>query len=180
MIFLSVNPWRTPPNGICQRYSIVSFGFGGAVTYETREHEWKVWKTGQEASLWEKFEGNTVVGWNVLGTDLPLLRAAISPLSYTPEELDEIQPCGVIDLADFIRKESAKCNRKGRQYTIEEIAQDNLGRGLCSVQKETQWKEHCKHRIQLCIGMYDLLTTNGLRCLPRPERGEVGAIVLKL
>lgn len=159
--------------------------FGCAVTAQvlpTGEMLWREWGVGHAHQLyrdllWSPFD-TQIVGWNIAGFDIPVIRANLRPDSF--EDSFEIPDDRIIDLFAQIRATT------GRWYKLEDVAMATLGRGkLADGQQATEWLrsgdpvltrkalDYCRHDVQLVMDLHGrLLSGEYLRLPPRTKRGE--------
>jgi len=164
-------------------HQIAAMRFGLGISYNSETEEWMEWIPGQEIAFWESLIGKKICGWNILGFDIPLLAARANQLGYEDCIYDPIFPT---DLMDKIKRESSLYGKE-RWYSLEFIAQTNLGKGKSADgQLASEWMrsgnpilmrktaDYCRLDVDLCVNLFILSKEKGLVCPARPERGEVG------
>lgn len=188
---------------------LATMRFGLATTYDGENGEWAQWWAGTETaslpgvtahavlgasdetilySLWDFLGENTIVGWNILEFDLPLLMLHLALLGHA--RLAELPP--YIDLMERCRTASAAYGPP-RWYSLESVAQATLGRGKDGDgQAAARWLRdgdgeerrraaaYCRNDVQLCVDLYAAAQTSGLLLPARPKRGEQGDLRLWL
>lgn len=166
---------------------LAAMRFGCAVTYHADSGDWQDWTDeGVIALYWMLCMENTqpIVGWNIINFDWPVIinnaRLAGHNVLQIEHESKEL-----IDLFDLIRRAT------GRWYSLESVAQHNLGRGkLADGQKAAEWLrsgepeqiakafEYCRHDVQLTIDLHEiLLRGEPLRLPPRARRQEINEVL---
>jgi DNA polymerase elongation subunit (family B) len=146
--------------------------FGVAVTWD-EAHTWRTWYPEDIQDLWQTLQGQTIVGWNVIDFDVPLIQQAAALAGYPDPGLN---PWYSLDLFAEIR------TRTGRWYKLEEVSQANLGRGkIGSGQEAAEWLRsgdpalakqalvYCQFDVQLVMDLHTKAQTDGLLLLPRPR-----------
>lgn len=133
--------------------------------------------------LWNELgETDLIVGWNIIDFDLPVLNANWLAIEGDETDLSTL-PC--YDIFAEIRKVT------GRWYSLEAVAQANLGRGkLADGQKAAEWLrsgdsdliakalEYCRYDVQLIIDLHAiLLSGEPLRLPPRTQRQELNEVL---
>lgn len=161
---------------------LAAMRFGCAVTYRTDLHSWQEWREEHITNLSGHLTwcALPIVGWNIIDFDLPVINAN----AWRSGLKTKVEAVEVIDLFDLIRTVT------GRWYSLETIAQHNLGRGkLADGQKAAEWLrsgdpeqvakalEYCRHDVQLTIDLHAiLLRGEPLRLPPRAKRQELNEI----
>lgn len=135
----------------------------------------------------------TLVGWNVISFDMPILWRYMEKVEVGKQEgwqrWERWQRMRVFDLMDFIRQATSEnpsfCgNRGGRWYSLESISIANLGRGktgdglqavkwLLDGEREKAI-EYCLNDVRLTRDIHQLAMEEGLLLPARTERGEQG------
>ena len=159
--------------------------FGCAVTYNDAADEWLEWQAHDIADLYAYLgylPETILVGWNIKDFDWPVIcNHAISANSA----LRQCNP-KFYDLFDLIRQKT------GRWYSLEVIAQHNLGRGkLADGQKAAEWLrsddadlvakafEYCRYDVQLTMDLAAILRSGEpLRLPPRAQRQEWNEVLI--
>lgn len=127
--------------------------------------------------------GEPLIGWNITSFDWPIILNSTRQAGHHPLEI-ELESVIIVDLFDMIRTTT------GRWYSLEAVAQANLGRGkLATGQQATDWLRsadpahldqavnYCRADVQLVIDLHaKLLSGDYLILPPRPERQEINAI----
>lgn len=162
---------------------LAAMRFGCAVTYRADLGTWQEWHTEHVVNLYDLLPwcDLPVVGWNIIDFDWPVILHNAERAGAT------INHTGVtiIDLFDLIRQAT------GRWYSLEAIAQHNLGRGkLADGQRAAEWlrsgdpaqvakaMEYCRHDVQLTIDLHQmLLRGEPLRLPPRAKREEINEVL---
>lgn len=161
--------------------------FGCAVTcfvndeVTADEPVWQEWTANQIDALYHYlcWANQPICGWNSLAFDWPVIlanaeRAGVNLLQIEHEAVRHV------DLFDFIRIKT------GRWYSLETVAQHNLGRGkLADGQKAAEWlrsgdaalvakaMEYCRYDVQLTMDLTAILRSGEpLRLPPRAQRQE--------
>lgn len=153
--------------------------FGCAVTW-TDYHNFNSWAPDEVDDLyaWLLDGDPLVVGWNIKAFDIPVIAA-----NMTDADLAATQP-RTYDIFAEIR------NATGRWYSLETVAQHNLGHGkLADGQHAAEWLrsedpdlkakaiEYCRHDVQLVMELHALLIDGQpLKLPPRLDRGELNEI----
>lgn len=145
-----------------------------AITYDDA-HGWREWWPNDMAALWDALRGQRIVGWNVIGFDVPVIQQAVRNLGAPDPALDA---WFALDLLAEIR------DATGRWYKLEEVAHANLGRGKSGDgQQAAEWLRsgdpalvgravgYCMLDVQLVIDLHEMARTSGLTLPPR-ERDE--------
>lgn len=177
--------WFSDPQIACldrsEQVQVIRFGI--AVTYDTLTQEWNTFHA-TDADLTRLIRAlNTapcVGGWNIARFDL-LVIAAEAARRNCAERLAVAEICDPCDR--FI-------DRYGRYYSLETIAQRNLGRGKSANGKQaSMWLrsgnqdayqaalDYCRLDVELETALIEQWQQHGLYLPCRPERGEGGDIV---
>lgn len=167
--------------------------FGCAVTcfvndeVATDEPVWQEWTANQIDALYHYlcWANQQICGWNTLAFDWPVILncAEMSGVRLLEIEHETVRHA---DLFDFIRQAT------GRWYSLETVAQANLGRGkLADGQKAAEWLrsgdaglvakafEYCRYDVQLTMDLAAILKRGEpLRLPPRTQRQELNEILL--
>ncbi len=192
-IFLDIETttWFSDPEikALPRDQQLRAMRFGCAVTCEVAPHEtlWQEWTANQIDALyhylcWAK---QPICGWNSLAFDWPVIldnaeRAGVQLLEIEHETVKHI------DIFDFIRIKT------GRWYSLEMVAQANLGRGkLADGQKAAEWLrsgepdlvakvfEYCRYDVQLTMDLAVILKRGEpLRLPPRTQRQELNEVLI--
>lgn len=166
-------------------HQIAAMRFGLGISFDDETNEWIEWMPGQEIAFWQSLVDKKIIGWNILGFDIPFLSAKTNQSGYEDCIYDPMYP---IDLMDKIKRESSLYGKE-RWYSLEFIAQTNLGRGKSGDgQLACEWlrsgdpllrkqaAEYCRLDVQLCIDIFAISNEKGLICPARNEREENGDI----
>lgn len=167
--------------------------FGCAVTcfvndeVASDEPVWQEWTANQIDALYHYlcWCNQQICGWNSLAFDWPVIinsaeRAGVQLLEIEHETVRHA------DLFDFIKQKT------GRWYSLEVVAQHNLGRGkLADGQKAAEWLrsgdadlvakalEYCRYDVQLTMDIAAILKRGEpLRLPPRPQRQELNEVLI--
>lgn len=159
--------------------------FGCAVTYNDAADEWLEWQAHAIADLYVYLgymPKAAITGWNIKDFDWPvicnnamIINSALR--SCSPELYDPF---------DLIRQKT------GRWYSLETVAQHNLGRGkLADGQKAAEWLrsgdadliakafEYCRYDVQLTMDLAAILKRGDpLRLPPRTQRQELNEVLI--
>jgi hypothetical protein len=149
-----------------------------AVTDDGRQV--RQWHSSHAGLLLDYLYTGTVVGWNVLEFDLVLVQIAAQIKGYPWQRLE------TIDLFDLARQRSKSiATPTGVWYTLEEVAQCNLGYGkatssakipaLFSHDIEAVFK-HCREDVALEKQLFELAQTTGMK-LP-DKKDKLGNFIL--
>jgi len=171
-----------------QQIKAMRFGCAVTCTVATDGAElWREWTTDQIAELYNYlcWANQPICGWNSLAFDWPVI---INSAERSGVRLLEIEHETVrhIDLFDFIRKKT------WRWYSLETVAQHNLGRGkLADGQKAAEWLrsgdpdlvtkalEYCRYDVQLTMDLAAILKRGEpLRLPPRAQRQELNEVLI--
>jgi len=166
---------------------LAAMRFGCAVTAadydDGGETEWFEW-TDCNALCGALYVASkqTIVGWNIADFDLPVIKCnAACSSGYAWQSWEP----KTVDLFALIRQAT------GRWYSLETVAQHNLGRGkLADGQKAAEWLrsgdpalvakafEYCRHDVQLTIDLHQmLLRGEPLRLPARAKRQELNEVL---
>lgn len=172
---------------------IKAMRFGCAVTcfvndeVASDEPVWQEWTANQIDALYHYlcWANQQICGWNSLAFDWPVIinnaeRAGVQLLEIEHETVRHA------DLFDFIKEKT------GRWYSLETVAQANLGRGkLADGQKAAEWLrsgepdlvakalEYCRYDVQLTMDLAAILKRGEpLRLLPRAQRQELNEVLI--
>jgi len=162
---------------------LTAMRLGCAVTYNNAADEWLDWMSVLDLWPYCRTPDTTIVGWNIIDFDWPVLRAnaeRVSPAlgSYGVEPQ-------FLDLFAEIRRTT------GRWYTLGSVCEWNLGRGkVGNGQMAAQWLrsgdpnlirravDYCRYDVELVVSLHSrLLSGDRLRLLPRPARGEINELL---
>lgn len=183
MIYLDIETttWFSDPDikALPRDQQIKAMRFGCAVTYNEAANEWLDWQAHDVADLYAYLgylPETILAGWNVKDFDWPVI--CNNAQSINPA----LRPCSpqLYDPFDLIRQKT------GRWYSLETIAQHNLGRGkLADGQKAAEWLrsgdpdlvtralEYCRYDVQLTMDLTAILRSGEpLRLPPRAQRQE--------
>lgn len=171
-----------------EQIKAMRFGCAVTCTVATDGAElWREWTTDQIAELYNYlcWANQPICGWNSLAFDWPVI---INSAERSGVRLLEIEHETVrhIDLFDFIRKKT------WRWYSLETVAQHNLGRGkLADGQKAAEWLrsgdpdlvtkalEYCRYDVQLTMDLAAILKRGEpLRLPPRAQRQELNEVLI--
>ena len=171
-----------------EQIKAMRFGCAVTCTVATDGAElWREWTTDQIAELYNYlcWANQPICGWNSLAFDWPVI---INSAERSGVRLLEIEHETVrhIDLFDFIRIKT------GRWYSLETVAQHNLGRGkLADGQKAAEWLrsgdpdlvtkalEYCRYDVQLTMDLAAILRSGEpLRLPPRAQRQELNEVLI--
>lgn len=135
--------------------------------------------------------GGPIVGWNVIEFDLAYL--ILHRWRHDPAALDTAARLTLVDPFAVLRRVSRELTGRERWYRLDAIARATLGRGKESDgAQSSQWlasgdpalvrqaAAYCRADVQMLVDLLHAATTTGLRCPPRPERGEQGALHVRL
>lgn len=159
--------------------------FGCAVTYNEAADEWLEWQAHDVADLYVYLgymPKAAITGWNI--KDFDWLVICNNAMIINPA----LRPCNpeLYDPFDLIRQKTE------RWYSLESIAQHNLGRGkLADGQKAAEWLrsgdaalvakalEYCRHDVQLTMDLAAILKRGEpLRLPPRAQRQELNEVLI--
>lgn len=171
-----------------QQLKAMRFGCAVTCTVSTDGAQlWREWTTDQIETLYFYlcYAKEPIAGWNSLAFDWPVIlnsaeRAGVQLLEIEHETVRHA------DLFDFIRQWT------GRWYSLEVIAQHNLGRGkLADGQKAAEWLrsgdadlvakalEYCRYDVQLTMDLAAILRSGEpLRLPPRAQRQEWNEVLI--
>lgn len=160
--------------------------FGCAVTAVDYDEgdiwEWAEWtECGPLRSALYIAQKQTIVGWNIDDFDLPVINHNANRIEYPWPHWEP----KTVDLFALIRQFT------GRWYSLETVAQHNLGRGkLADGQRAAEWLrsgdpeqiakafEYCRYDVQLTIDLHQmLLRGEPLRLPPRAKREELNEVL---
>lgn len=174
--------WFTDPQIACLDRSdqVQAIRFGIAVTYDTETHEWDTFHAtdGDVQRLIHKLNTTLCIGgWNIARFDLLVIAAEAARRNVT-ERLAIALVCDPCD--SFI-------TRYSRYYSLETIAQRNLGQGKSANGKQASvWLrsgnpddyqaalDYCRLDVALEAALIEQWQQHGLYLPCRPERGEEG------
>lgn len=137
--------------------------------------------------------GYTVCTWNGDEFDHPLLLAQLLASGVSADVLYGV-PFRCLDLCALVQRETRRLGGRARWYSLDAISEANLGQKKSGNGREAaEWLasgdpalrqravDHCTNDVQLVMALYErLLAGKGLRCPPRPERGEEGELLVQL
>lgn len=197
MIYLDIETttWFSDPDikALPRDQQIKAMRFGCAVTcfvndeVASDEPVWQEWTAGQIDALYHYlcWANQQICGWNSLAFDWPVI---INNAERSGVRLLEIEHETVrhADLFDFIK------GKTGRWYSLETVAQANLGRGkLADGQKAAEWLrsgdpdlvtmalEYCRYDVQLTMDLAAILKRGEpLRLPPRAQRQELNEVLI--
>lgn len=185
---IETTDWLTDPHikSLPREGQLAAMRLGCAVTYNSVANEWIDWMSVLDLWPYCRFPDTTIVGWNIIDFDWPVLRANAERVS------PELGSYGVdpqfLDLFAEIRRTT------GRWYKLEDVCRANLGRGkIGDGQMAAQWLrssdlnlirravDYCRYDVELVVSLHSrLLSGDRLRLLPRPARGELNELLWTL
>lgn len=164
---------------------LAAMRFGCAVTCSDDDGfiEWREAEVGELYS-YLMYGPQPMIGWNVMDFDWPIIGHNAKKVGWKADE----RRYAVYDILDIFAKIRGTTNR---WYSLETIAQTNLGRGkLADGQRAAEWLrsddpeqitkafEYCRHDVQLTIDLHAILMRGEpLRLPPRAKRQELNEIL---
>lgn len=182
--------WLQDVVPLSRTMDLLQLRLGLLVTYNMDTRVWTADRPDADGRLahgWNRVARQTVVGWNILEFDLPLLlrdaltRDPIGGFAW------ETMPQAIDLMACLLR--ATEPFGPPRRYALAAVAQENLGVGkrgnarevtdLLRAGSDVGWQHavaYCRHDVQLVVDLYERMTTTGVSLPPRPDRHETGML----
>lgn len=171
---------------------LAAMPFGVAVTYAPMAGM-RTWWPDDIQALWMSQAGYTVCTWNGDEFDHPLLLAQLLASGVNADTLYGV-PFRSMDLCVLVQRETRRQGGRARWYSLDAISEANLGQKKSGNGRDAaEWLangdptlrqravDYCADDVRLVMALYErLLRGEGLRCPPRPERGEEGELLVQL
>jgi hypothetical protein len=170
---------------------LAAMRFGCAVLFNSVAGDWLEFTQGALDDLWcyvryipSQSPHTILVGWNIINFDWPVICSNVKRRDNADYLMRRGRDPEFVDLFALIRQHT------GRWYSLETVAQHNLGRGkLADGQRAAEWlrsddpeqiakaMEYCRYDVQLTIDLHAiLLRGEPLRLPPRAKRQELNEI----
>lgn len=186
-VYLDIETLNLVNRALPRTEQLKELEFGMAWAWENSRDGWSYWGVGDVYGLIEYLTGKWVVGYNVLGFDLPVIFNNAFAKPYSPQDVFE-RVKGVTDLFGVVQAAT------GRWVGLDALAEATLGRrkqqGMNGreavrllgerVNRHHNWGRvavYCMNDVALCVDLMEHLRAGNSLIVPeRPERDQLGII----